>query len=96
MDHESNETTPAISVPPCHEDTCIYIHVFMYNMHMLDKIIIQVSINVYILIRETFKNTTMDAEHNETNPTITFHLSREDSDIHITHISRKRKKIYIV
>ena len=61
----------------------------MYNMNMVDKIIVQVSINVHIMIRETFKNTTMDAEHNETNPTITFYRYREDSGIHITHIYRK-------
>ena len=44
----------------------------MYNMHMLDKIISQVSRNVQILIRETFVYMTMDDEHNETNHTITF------------------------
>ena len=33
----------------------------------------------------------MDVEHNETNPTITVHLSHEDCDIR-----KKRKKIYIV
>ena len=61
----------------------------MYNMHMLDDIIIQVCRNVQILMRETFIYMTMDAEHNEPNPTIPFHLSQEDSDIHITHISKK-------
>ena len=35
---------------------------------------------------------TMDAEHNETNPTIPFHLSHEDFDVHITHISRKTQE----
>ena len=34
----------------------------MYNMHMLDKIISQVSRNVQILIRETFIYMIMDAE----------------------------------
>ena len=52
----------------------IYIYVVMYNMHMLDKIISQVSRNVQIMIRETFIYMTMDAEHNEINPTITFHF----------------------
>ena len=60
----------------------------MYNMHMLDKIIFQVVRNVHILIQETFTYMIMDVEHNETNPTITFHISRQDFDIHITHISR--------
>ena len=64
-------------------------------MHMLDKIILQVSRNVHILIRETFIYMTMDAEHNETNPTIPFHLSHEHSEIHITHISKKHEKIRI-
>ena len=68
----------------------------MYNMHMLNEIRLQVSRNVHILIQETFTYMTMDAEHNETNPTITFHLFHEDFDIHITHISRKHKKIHIV
>ena len=61
----------------------------MYNMHILDKIILQVSRNVHILIRETFTYMTMDATRNETNPTIPFHLSHEDYDVHSTHISRK-------
>ena len=95
MDAESNETTPAISVPLFHEDIYIYIYiyiyvyVFMYNMHMLEKIILQVSRNVHILIRETFIYMTMDATHRETHPTIPVHLSHEDSDVHSTHISRK-------
>ena len=67
----------------------------MYNMHMLDKIILQVFRNVHILMRETFTYMIMDAEHNETNPTIPFHCSHEDFEIHITHISRKPKKINI-
>ena len=62
----------------------------MYNMHMLDKIIIQMSRNVQILIRETNIYMKMDAEHNETNPTIQFHLVHEDFEIHITYISKKR------
>ena len=66
----------------------IDIYVVMYNMHMLDKIIIQVSRNVQILIRETFIYMTMDAELSETNPTITFQLLHEDSDIHITYIQK--------
>ena len=57
----------------------------MYNMHMLNKIVIQVSRNVQILMRETFIYITMDAEHNETNPAITFQLLHEDFDIHITY-----------
>ena len=39
---------------------------------------------------------TMDAEHNEHNPTIPFHLSHEDCDIHITHISKNHEIIRIV
>ena len=89
MDAESNETTPVISVPLLHEDIYIYIRVFMYNIHMIDKIILQVSRNVHIMIRETITYMTMDVTHNETNPTITFHISHEDSDVHSTHISRK-------
>ena len=88
-DAESNETTPAISVPTFHEDIYVYIYGCMYSMHILNKIILQVSRNVHILILETFAYMTMDVEHNETNPTIPFHLSHEDFDIHITHISRK-------
>ena len=61
----------------------------MYNMHMRDKIILQVSRNVHILIRETITYMIMDATHNENNPTIPFHLSHEDYDSHITHISSK-------
>ena len=57
---------------------------------MLDKIIIQVFRNVQILIRETNIYMKMDAEHNETNPTIPFHLFHEDFDIHFTYISKKR------
>ena len=88
-DAESNETTPAISVPPFHEDIYVYIYVFMYSMHILDKIILQVSRKVHILIRETFIYMTMDATHSETNPTIPFHLSHKDFDVHSSHISRK-------
>ena len=32
----------------------------------------------------------MDAEYHETNPTITIHFFHEDSDIHITYISKKK------
>ena len=71
------------------------MYVVMYNMHMLDKIISQVSRNVQILIRETFIYMIMDAEHNETNPTIRFQLVHVDFDFHITYISKK-KKIRIV
>ena len=63
----------------------------MYNMHVLHKIIIQMSRNVQILIRETFIYMTMDAEHNETNPTIPFHLVHKDFDIHITYIYIQKK-----
>ena len=68
----------------------------MYNMYMLDKIIISVSRNVHILIRKIFIYMTMDAEHHETNPTITIQLLHEDFDIHITYISKKNEKIRIV
>ena len=30
----------------------------------------------------------MDAEHNEINPTITFHRSHEDSEVHVTHMKQ--------
>ena len=73
----------------------IYFYVVMFNMHMRDEIIIQVSRNVQILIWETFIYMAMDVEHNETNPTITFHLLHEDFDIHIKYIS-KNEKIRIV
>ena len=72
------------------------MYVFVYNMHMLDKIIIQVSRNVQILFWETFTFMTMDAERNETNHTIAFHIAHEDSDSHITYISKKNEKIGIV
>ena len=64
----------------------------MYDIHMLDKIIIQVSRNVQNLIRETFIYMIMDAEHNETNPTITFQRLHEDVDIHITYIYISKRK----
>ena len=44
----------------------------MYNMHMLDKIIIHVYRNVHNLISETLIYMTSDVEHNETTPTIHF------------------------
>ena len=71
----------------CNETSPVYI---------LDKITLQVSRNVHILIRETFTHIIMDAKHNETTPTIPFYFSHEDSDVHSTHISRKHKKIHIV
>ena len=95
-DAESNETTPAISVPPFHEDIYVYIYVCMYSMPILDEITRQVSRSVHILIRETFIYMTMDATHNETNPTIPFRLSYEDFDVHSTHISKQNKKIHII
>ena len=52
--------------------------------------------NVHILIREKFIYMTMDAEYHETNPTITIQFLHEDSYIHITYISKKRKKKGIV
>ena len=51
-----------------------YIYKYMYNMHMLDNIRIQVYKNVQNQIPETFIYMTMDAEHNETTPTIPFDL----------------------
>ena len=86
---ESNEATPAIAFPLCHEDIYMYACVFMYHMHILDKITFQVSRNVNILIQDTFTHIIMDAEHNETTPTIQFHVPHEDYDVHSTHISRK-------
>ena len=47
---------------------CIYL----YILHMLDKIIIQVSRNVQILIRETNIYMKIDAAHNEANPRSNF------------------------
>jgi len=98
-DAESNETTPAISVPPFNEDIYVYIYVCMYSMPIMDEIIRQVSRSVHILIQETFIYMTMDATHRETHPTILFHLSHEeyhnhsspheDSHDHSSHISRK-------
>ena len=72
MDAKSNEKNPAISVPLFNEDTYMYTCVFMYNMHVLDKITLQVPRNVHILIRETFTHIMMNAEHNENPPTIPF------------------------
>ena len=69
---------------------------YMYNMHMLDNIRIQIYKNVQNQIPETFIYMTMDAEHNETTPTIPFDLFHEDSDIHITNISKNLEKIHIV
>ena len=88
-DAESNETTPAISVPPFHEDIHVYIYVCMYSMPIMDEVILQESRSVHILIQETFIDMTMDATLRETHPTIIFHLSHEDSHVHSTHISRK-------
>ena len=89
MDAESNDNTPAIAFPLFHEDKYMYVCVFMYNMHILDKIAFKESRNVHILIRETFTHIIMDAEHNETTPTIQFYFSHEDYDVHSTQISRK-------
>ena len=92
-DAESNETTPAMSVPPVHEEiyvyTEIYIYVCMYSMPILDEIVCQVSRSVHCLIRETFIHMTMDTTHRETHPTILVHMSYEDSHDHTSHISRK-------
>ena len=68
------------------------LSVHMYNMHMLGEIILQVTRNVHILIQETFTYMIMDAEHHETNHTITIKLLHEDSDIHITYIYIQKKK----
>ena len=66
-------------------------------MHIVGKITFQVSTHVHILIQETFTHILMDAEHNETTPTIQFYVPQEDSDVYSTHISRKTfKKIHIV
>ena len=89
MDAKSNENTPAIACSLFHEDKYMYVCMFMYNMHILDKITFQVSRNVHILIRETFTHIIMDAEHNETTPTIQVYFSHEDYDVHSKHISRK-------
>ena len=67
----------------------MYTCVFMYNVHILDKITLQVSRNVHSMSRETFTHMIMDAEHSETTPTIQFYFSHEDYDVHSTHISRK-------
>ena len=83
MDAVDNETTPA----------SIYVYICMYNMHMLDKITIQVSRNIQIMIQETNICMKMDAEHNETNPTIPFHLFHEDFYIHFTYISKQKIRI---
>ena len=72
MDAERNDNTPAIACPLVHEDKYMYACVFMYNMHILDKITLQVSRNVHILIQETFTHMLMDAEHNEIIPMIQF------------------------
>ena len=87
MDAKSNENTPAISFPLFHEDKYMYACVFMYNMHILDTIALQVSRNVHILIRETLTHIIIDAEHSETTHTI-FYFSHEDYDVHSTHIFR--------
>ena len=92
MDARSNKNTPAIAVPLLHEDKYMYTCVCMYNMHILDKITFQVSRHVHILSRETFTHIIMDATHNETTHTLQFYSSHEDSDVHSTHISRKRNK----
>ena len=71
--------------------TYIYVYtcVFLYNMHILDKTALQVFRNVHIMILETFTHMRMDAEQNETTPTIPFYVSYEDSDVHSTHMSRE-------
>ena len=43
-----------------------------------------------------FVYVIMDAAYHETNPTITIQFSHEDSDIHITYISTKKKTIDII
>ena len=89
MDAESNDNTPAIAFPLFHEDQYMYVCVFIYNMHILDKIAFKESRNVRILIRETLTHIIMDAAHNETTPTIQCYGPKEDSDVYSTHISRK-------
>ena len=89
MDAESDDNTPAIAFPLCHEDIHVYACVLRNNMHILGKITFQVSTHVHILIQEAFTHIFMDAEHNETTPTIQCYGPKEDSDVYSTHISRK-------
>ena len=91
MDAESNDKTPTIAFPLFHEDICC-MRAHRYNMHILGKITFQVSTNVHILIQETFTHILMDAEHNETTPTIQFYVPHEDSDVHSTHIQKNIRK----
>ena len=72
MDAKNIENTPAILFPLFHEVKYMYACVFIYNMHILDTIALQVSRNLHILIRETLTHIIMDAAHNETTPTIPF------------------------
>ena len=70
LDAESNERTPAITVPPLYEEIYMDACVFMYNLHILDKITLQVSRNVHIRIKDTSTHIIMDKEHNKTTHTI--------------------------
>ena len=89
MDAESNDNTPAITLPPLHEDIYRYACVCIYKMHILGENTCQVSTTLHILIREACTHILMDAEHYKTTPTIQFYVPHEDSDVHSTHISRK-------
>ena len=60
MDAKTTENTPAIAFRLYHEDTYVYTCVCMYNMHILDRITLQVSRNVHILIRETLSHIIME------------------------------------
>ena len=70
MDAEDNETTHAIAFPLLYEDIYVYVCVFVYNLHILDKITLQVSRNVHIRIKDTSTHIIMDTEHNKTTHTI--------------------------
>ena len=52
IDAESNDNTPAITLPPLHEDIYSYACVCIYKMHILGENTCQVSTTLHSLIRE--------------------------------------------
>ena len=74
----------------------VYIYILYIDVYIYMFLYIYIYIYIYYSGVSKCSNSDlgafihmkMDAEHNEHNPTIPFHLSQEDCDIHITHTSK--------
>ena len=96
MDAESNDNTPAITLPPLHEDIYSYACVCIYKMHILGENTCQVSSTLHILSREACTHILMDAEHYKTTPRFNSKF-RMKILMFTAHIyPEKHKKIHIV